>query len=141
MSKYVLLILATSLIGCSGTLSTKECVGMNWLAKGKEDAEKGTNISEFYNYSNTCAKINVEVDEEKYVKGYQIGQKLVCVYENGLKIGRKGGNYNEACPETSKYYEGYVAGRKEFDRERELRQIENLTRPNPNPAGNPGGPE
>jgi hypothetical protein len=127
--------------GCGATLSSKDCATTDWSARGQADALAGEEIKQFYDYQKTCAGAAIKADEQAYVAGYMEGQKEFCTEDMGFKVGLKGSKLKNVCPSESKYYQGYLAGIKEYSERHEKRSADSITRGSGGlSAGPSGGP-
>lgn len=105
-------ICGLALVGCAA-LSEEECLYIDWHAKGLMDGSKGQPTAAVDEYQKTCDRYDVAVDRTAYEQGRLKGAESYCTKDNGYAEGRRGKQYQYACPQTHEqaFLLGYQPGR------------------------------
>lgn len=140
IKRLVIALLPVFLVACGTVMTKEECKTANWYQQGMEDGGSGKPRDMIGSYNEACSDAGVTPDRDRYVLGYTKGLKEFCTYENGFERGKKAGE-RQPCSSESDYHLGYQAGLKKYEEDRERREVEKLTRQNPNTTdvGAPGG--
>ncbi len=112
--KYIVFLILFS--GCS-LLSLEECQKMNWRDKGYQDAIIGTSTPRTYDYQKACSEHNIKIDDKKYNDGFNEGLKKFCTYDQGYKIGKKGGSHQSCEKIGNEFSQGLELGHLEYKKE------------------------
>ena len=106
----LLLFIFIIVSGCS-SISQEECQEGNWYSLGLRDGSSGKRALKDNVYQKSCSEYNVKVDREKYAKGFRIGLKKYCTYENGKVLGEEGSQKHKLCTKVShSFTKGYADG-------------------------------
>ena len=105
---------AIALSSCA-SISKDECLAGNWADLGYRDGLNGVERQRLTEYANTCSEHGVSVGRDDYLKSFESGLKLYCVYDKGYALGRNGSSYNSVCegPSSDGFRAGYNDGRTE----------------------------
>ena len=107
------------------TLTKEECTTMNWNQKGFQDSSAGESLVQFNKYAEMCKEHGVVPSKSNYIEGYKRGLTEYCNYQNGMKLGQRGGEpFKECGAVTSNFQRGYRTGFQEYEetQERERRK-------------------
>lgn len=129
MNKITLLLPLILLSSCS-VLSKKDCQSMDWFEGGRIDGSQGQDSYKFVKYSEACLKHGISVDHAKYAEGRQAGLSVFCTYQNGLRNGKNGKNYQNVCPKhlETGFLKGYNLGKREHEFESKKRDLDRRER-------------
>ncbi|MCG8316715.1 MAG: DUF2799 domain-containing protein [Pseudomonadales bacterium] len=135
-----LFVLLAIFIGACSTLSKDECITADWKTIGFEDGSRGYTSQRISSHRESCAEHGVSPNMDRYLLGHRAGLKNYCTHSNGLKLGKRGSQYNQVCPKDleGQFIAGYRQGKKiysvssqlselEDERQRIIQEIENLT--------------
>lgn len=116
-SGILALIICALLSSCSTGMSKDECALANWRQIGFEDGSLGRNLNYIARHRKSCAKAGITPDFDAYKRGHTEGLKQWCNYDNGLRLGEAGGNYEGICPENEEasFLKGYDYGKRLFE--------------------------
>lgn len=122
--KSIFLILVAVVVSSCTTLSKEDCQTMNWNERGTSDALQGKTSKVFADYTQTCSKHGIAVNQDEYAKGRTRGLRLFCTYENGQQFGREGESYNGVCPQKleTEFLKGYRMGKREYEIEQKEKE-------------------
>ena len=115
----VLAFSAPALSGCQ-TVTETACVNADWHDFGYKDGKEGRDDSGFANSASNCSSNLDGKARRQYVEGYVAGIQDYCVYKNGYKAGKRGGNYPDVCsweaiaPLEASFRAGYERGRSQY---------------------------
>ncbi len=99
-SEYMKGVTYAGAIKCTGYKSFHDG---KWRSVGIGDALLGRANTHLKKHALSCNTYKIRPDSKEYYKGFQIGLKQFCTYENGLKYGKSGEDYKETCPRTSNH--------------------------------------
>ncbi len=98
----LVMIAAAGLSGCA-TMSSDECMTVDWTTVGYEDGLRGYTADRIGKHRKACAKHGVAPDLGAYTAGRDRGLSEYCQPSRGFVVGSNGGSYNGVC---SAHYEG-----------------------------------
>ena len=132
-SSLVALVLAgAALTGCQQNVAGDDgCKQIDWQAKGLEDGSAGRHFKVLDTYARQCGGNFNKKSEQLWTKGYLDGMKTFCTEINGFRDGQTAETMINTCPKDSEYFAGYKRGHQAYMDERERREVEILTRPEP----------
>ncbi|MBC76102.1 MAG: hypothetical protein CME64_08805 [Halobacteriovoraceae bacterium] len=111
------LLIILLLNGCS-SLSKEDCANQNWFELGRSDAMGGEANPKTSEYANDCSEYGMQIKGKDYIKGFQVGLKKYCTYENGQDLGEDGEAPHPRCEKLNpKFKKGYSVGLEKFKRE------------------------
>ncbi len=84
------------LAGCA-TMSSDECLTVDWTTIGYEDGVRGYAADRIGKHRKACAKHGVTPDFAAYQSGRDQGLVEYCQPSRGFNIGSSGGRYNGVC--------------------------------------------
>lgn len=113
MNKIIYLMLLVSVLSACASLSKEECQVADWYKYGKDDGTNGL-YNKTISHTKACKKYNITVNSDLYLKGYNSGLKLYCIFDKGFDTGKYGGKYNQVCRNSSIYTQGYNKGIKQY---------------------------
>ncbi|ART79420.1 DUF2799 domain-containing protein [Oceanisphaera avium] len=86
------------LLSSCASMSEEQCLTANWLDQGFRDGRVGQPLARLADHRKACAKVGVTPNEARYFEGRDQGILSYCTPENGLRVGRQGQTYRNACP-------------------------------------------
>lgn len=104
------------LIGCQNS-AKKECEEKNWRQQAYMDALNGIPLKNFKKTQEQCQKrFNIEIQNEIYKEGYDLGLVKLCTREQGFEFGINGKEYFGTCQERDEdtFLKSYRFGRLEY---------------------------
>lgn len=112
------------LAGCA-TLSETECRGADWYQLGERDGANGHSTSRLDAHTKACAEHAVAPDETQWREGYDAGLPSFCTAENGYRLGRRNGYYEQVCPLDleREFVDAYDLGRETYEAESQLQAL------------------
>jgi hypothetical protein len=87
------LALLCTLGGCA-SLSKSECLNADWEDIGIRDGASGRGEEYLIQHSTACAKVNVQPDRARWLKGREQGLDRFCVPQRMYNIGEYGGGFD-----------------------------------------------
>lgn len=139
MKKALLIgsFLGTFFLTSCATLNEQQCKTGNWQEIGRQDGARGFSASRVTSHSKACQEHGILVNNSEYQRGYDVGVRDYCTYENGYQMGKSGVMGSQAtCPSDlatafssaiSKGYAEYqtmVAAREAERKARELAAVQ-----------------
>ena len=99
------------LAGCA-TMSSDECLTVDWTTIGYEDGVRGYAADRIGKHRKACAKHGVTPDFAAYQSGRDQGLVEYCQPSRGFNIGSSGGRYNGVCSVDleADFLDAYKAG-------------------------------
>lgn len=110
------ILLLMSLAGCQNT-AKKDCEDKNWRQQAYMDALNGIPLKNFQKIQEFCQKrFNIEIQNEIYKEGYDLGLVKLCTPIQGFEFGKNGQEYRGTCRERDEdsFLKSYRQGRLEF---------------------------
>lgn len=133
MNRGIRLLRLSSILGVAALLascasmSEKECKTANWHDQGFRDGRNGYPMARVEEHREACAKVGVVPNVPDYRAGHGQGIIEYCTVDNGLRVGRGGGSYRNACPPQleGRFLDAYYAGRGVYDAEQRVKNQDN----------------
>lgn len=110
------ILLLISLAGCQNS-AKKDCEDKNWRQQAYMDALNGIPLKNFQKTQELCQKrFNIEIQNEIYKEGYDLGLAKLCTPVQGFEFGKNGKEYRGTCRERDEdsFLKSYRQGRLEF---------------------------
>jgi len=107
-------------------MDKQECLNADWHMVGIEDGSLGKPMTVLGNYRKDCSKVDIVPDREAYERGHKEGLVRYCIYENGLRLGERGGKPAVNCPkgEGDAFYTGYLLGKDIYSAQQAVNRLE-----------------
>lgn len=90
-------IALTLLLASCATMSPEECQLANWRDMGQRDGQRGEPLSLLGRRAEDCAKVNVDIDQQAYQQGRELGLRSYCRLDNAVPLGLSGATYAGVC--------------------------------------------
>jgi hypothetical protein len=116
---------ALGLSACA-TLNETECRSVDWYDLGVRDGNSGYTPGRLDEHRDACAEYGLGPDARAWRNGYETGLLDYCVADNGYRVGRRGGHYNDVCPRESEreFLSAFELGRETYQVEQELATLD-----------------
>src|SRR5690606_33601740 len=100
------------LAGCQSNVKTAAnfCTEKSWYERGVEVGSQGGAAKLLDKYLERCKDAKTKENLREYQKGFIVGMKQYCTYNNGFALGASGDPLNTLCP--AEFKEDFVAGYK-----------------------------
>lgn len=127
--KLCLIVAAMLLSGCA-SMSKEECLTANWHDQGFRDGRTGQPLARLAEHRKACAKVGVIPNDGQYAQGRDEGIAVYCAPENGMRVGRQGQTYRNACPASleQQFLMSYHQGKQLYDAEQRVEELTQETR-------------
>ncbi|WP_316013205.1 DUF2799 domain-containing protein [Roseobacter sp. HKCCA0434] len=124
--RYILSLVALTLLASCASLSEDECRLGDWRSIGFEDGSKGLQPDFVANHREACAEFGVSPDLNAYLAGRELGLREYCVPIRAYRLGREGRPISNVCPATIEpvLRDANAHGREYFRLSGEIRALE-----------------
>ncbi len=124
MKLFLGLCLTILLISC-GSVSESDCRNSNLYELGLEHGREGIELSEFGDFSKSCAKNGVILETSEYKKGRSRGLERYCTKANGYKVYKNDLDYKDVCPRETEeaFLKGMSLAKKEEKLEKKKKKM------------------
>lgn len=121
---------AAALLASCASMSEKECLSADWHDQGYRDGRNGQSLSRIEDHREACAKVGVAPDLAAYKAGRAKGILEYCTADNGVREGRRGASYRNACPPEleGRFLDHYRAGKRVYDAEQRVNNLDSRAR-------------
>lgn len=98
------------------------CTEKTWFDRGVEVGSQGGSAKVLDKYMKKCKDAKTRENLRDYQRGFIVGMKQYCTFENGRKLGMLDKPINKLCPNefSEEFVAGYKAGKSE---KREIRKF------------------
>ena len=123
---YVLALFcwALSALGaCTQIIAPLDCASIDWRVEGYKDGKAGKSPDNLDTFRKACSAHKINPNQERYLAGYQDGQKVYCEPQNAYILGLQGAQHGHQCPESMRlaFLSAFEYGSKLKDSLKQLR--------------------